>query len=204
MAATYNVQVVIPTADNLLANFATNTWHFTTVTEPDLEDVFDALEDFYNDMNTYMSTMVRQTGWVFKAYDIDDPEPRAPVLTRTWDLTSSVTGAPLPPEVSLCLSFQATKVSGTPQARRRGRVYLPFLDTGTMGTDGRPTPTVVTNIASYGADLLAASVASTDWEWIIYSRVAPGIASVADGWVDNEYDTQRRRGRAATSRTTFT
>jgi len=199
----YTVQAIIPTTDNVAANYATNTWTFEADDLTALGLACDALEDFYNDLDTYFSSMVRQTDFMLKCYDNTDPEPRAPVLTREFDLSSAPSGAPLPPEVSICLSFQADQVSGVPQARRRGRIYIPFVDTSTMGTDGRPTGTVVTNIASYGDTLLTASNGAATWTWLVFSRVEPGYSVISNGWVDNEYDTQRRRGRPYTSRVVF-
>jgi len=82
-------------------------------------------------------------------------------------------------------------------------VYLPFFGETGNDTDGRPTPAMVTALAAAGGALLTASTAAATWAWLTYSTVAPGYTQVVNGWVDNEWDTQRRRGRAATSRTTF-
>jgi hypothetical protein len=196
---------VIKTADNVAANYATNTYHFKADDLTALSLAHAALTTFYQAIDTNFSDMVNAGagGLEITSWDFGDSPPRAPVLTTTATLAGmSING--LPPEVALCMSFQGARLSGVPQARRRGRVYIPFLtETANDGT-GRPSSALITSIANAGQALLTASDGAATWEWEIYSSVAPGFTTVTDGWVDNEWDTQRRRGRVATSRTTFT
>jgi hypothetical protein len=199
----YRTQATIRTADNVSANYATNTWH---VLAPDLVELAlweAALTAFYQAVDVRISTLAGSTNALqYKHYDLADPEPRAPVLTGQASLSPS--GSPLPPEVALVMSFQAEQSSGVPQARRRNRIYLPFLNTGSGHTDGRPASAAVTDVTNAGAALLAASgPTSSDWQWIVYSPTDSTFDLVDNGWVDNEWDTQRRRGRVRTSRTTF-
>lgn len=200
----YRTQVTIRTADNIAANYATNTWHCIA---PDLVELAlweAALTAFYQAVDVRISTLAGSTNALqFKHYDLNDPEPRAPVLTGQASLSPS--GSPLPAEVALVMSFQGAQASGVPQARQRNRVFLPFLNTGAGHTDGRPSSSAVTTVTDAGAALLAASgpVAATDWVWVVYSPTTDTFVEVDNGWCDNEWDTQRRRGRVATSRTTF-
>lgn len=199
----YRTQVSINTADNIAANFATNTMH---VFAPDLVELalwHSALVTFYQSIDIHFSNLVRASdGVTMKSYDLSDPEPRAPVLTFDGNLT--VGGSPLPTEVSLVMSFQAPRSSGINQARRRNRIYIPFISQASMGTDGRPSAACVSAIVTAGGDLLAASgPTSADWQWMVYSPSDDDYDLVDNGWVDNEFDTQRRRGRQATSRSTF-
>lgn len=202
---TYRTQVQILTADGTPANYATNTWHCAA---PDLVELAlweAALVAFYEDISNYMSNQVKATpnNLYFKHYDIADPEPRAPVLEGPQSFTPNNT-AGLPPEVALVVSFQAPKTSGVPQARRRNRIYLPFLTAAANSTDGRPAGAFLTAVETAAADLLAASgPTSADWQWMVYSPTDNAIDLVDNGWIDNEWDTQRRRGRIATSRYTF-
>ena len=200
---TYRTQVTIATTDNVSANYATNTWHCLA---PDLVELalwHSALLAFYQLIDVDFSNLVRTTdGCMMKSYDMADPEPRAPVLTFEGDLSPG--GAPLPPEVSLVMSFQAAQSSGVPQARRRNRVYLPFYNAAANGIDGRPDSTTITPVITAATNLLAASgPTSSDWQWIVRSPTDNTIDIVDNGWVDNEWDTQRRRGRPSTSRSTF-
>lgn len=200
---TFRTQVTIATADNLVANFATNTFH---VLAPDLAELalwHTGLVTFYQGFDNRMSDLVRTTdSLLIKSYDLADPEPRAPVLTFEGDLT--VGGATLPPEIAVVCSFQAEKSSGVNQARRRNRVYIPFINAASMDSDGRPNSGTVDDIVASAAALLAASgPTSADWQWIVYSPTDSQFDLVDNGWVDNEFDIQRRRGRLATSRDTF-
>lgn len=198
--ATYSVQFSVNTLDNVQANYATNTIH---VTGSDLSELDDAITDwgtFYNSFSSQFGNFVKTTdGLTWKAYDLADPQPRAPVREGARNLSPDNTGS-LPPEVALVLSFQAPKISGINQARRRNRIYLPFLKSSTNGTDGRPTAGVISALVGAATTLLAAS--GTTWDWVVYSPTIGSSSAepVTDGWVDNEWDTQRRRGRPATSR----
>jgi hypothetical protein len=60
---------------------------------------------------------------------------------------------------------------------------------------------VITTLAKALRDLIDASVTETTWSLAVYS-VADAVArEVTNGWVDNAWDTQRRRGIDATART---
>lgn len=199
----YRTQVTIQTADNLSANFATNTWHCAAGDLTELGLWHAALTTFYTTVDGEMSDLVKQTGGLqMKSYDLADPEPRAPVLTAGANLSTA--GAPLPTECALVLSFQAVKQSGVPQARRRNRVYLPFLKATNNDSTGRPSATLISAVDGAATTLLAASGGGgASWVWTVYSPTDNLMEEVNDGWIDNEWDTQRRRGRKATSRSVF-
>jgi hypothetical protein len=101
------------------------------------------------------------------------------------------------------LSFQGTPLSGTPQSRRRGRIYFGPFRTSGLNTQGRPAAGLITSLVNAGDALLAASDAAANWQWVIWSPTTGLEVGVANGWVDDEFDTQRRRGRVPTARTTF-
>lgn len=199
----YSTMAIIATQDNVSANYATNTWWCEADDLTALQSFHDELVTFYTTVDDMFSNLVRGVnGLELTSYLRTDPEPRPPVLTTMANL-SPLGGAPLPTEVSLVMSFQGDRMAGVPQARRRGRVYLPFMGEDDNHTDGRPTTAQVTMVANAGDALLTASTAATDWTWLVYSAVEPGYTIITNGWVDNEWDTQRRRGRPATIRTTF-
>lgn len=199
----YNSVAIIKTADNVEANYATNTWHFDADDLTALALCHAALATFYQALDAYMSNLVKTTdGLEVTSYAMADTKPRAPVLTSLTTLAPAGS-APLPTEVALCLSFQGVRSSGAIQSRRRGRVYLPFFDETSNFTDGRPASAFVTAVAGMGQTLLNASDSAGTWTWETYSTVEPGWVPVDNGWVDNEWDTQRRRGRPYTSRVTF-
>lgn len=200
----YITNATIATTDNVGANYATNSWSFMATDLTALAQVHAQLAVFYQGIDAFMSSLVRSAnGLELTSYARADTKPRAPVMVDRYTL-NPLGSAPLPTEVALCLSFQAAKISGSPQSRRRGRVYIPFMDEAYSDTAGRPTSGLVTGLATEAQAFLAASDAAVPWSWHVWSTVGLFGAAVADGWVDNEWDTQRRRGRKATSRTTFT
>lgn len=199
----YFVQATIFPTSNLNADAATNTWAITAVDVAQLNGVvFDTLQNFYIGLQSIFPNTVRQDDHLLKAYNRANAIPRAPVAQRRFNFPGVPGGAPLPPEVSMCMSFQGNQVSGQAQARRRGRVYLGPIRQDRVGTDGRPTAGLITTIRDAGDYLVDASAAAT-WQWEVWSTVNNAAAAVTNGWVDNEFDTQRRRGRVATSRSTF-
>lgn len=198
--ALYRAQITIPMDSGLPEDAATNTLYFDADTEGDLDDVHDALSDFYIAIDGLYSSLVDGLGVVVNYYRMSDPEPRTPVKTNgmlTWVTDSSAS----PTEVALVLSYQAAKISGLPQSRRRGRIYIGPLG---GGLSDRPNAVGQINpLVAAAQGLLDASTAATTWTWAQYSPTNNEGANVVSGWVDNEWDTQRRRGRAATSRTAF-
>ena len=199
----YRTQFVFKTTDGNSENFVTNTWYCLGVDPDDLDDFNIALRALYNTWRPQMSALIGQNNHEIKSYDMEDPEPRAPIVDTTFNLTSAPAGGSLPPEVSLCLSYQAPKVSGLPQARRRGRIFLPPMNGNAVDTTtGRPAAAAVTAAVACGDNLLTAAAAGT-WDWAVYSTVNGAGVAVTNGWVDNEFDTQRRRGRLPSFRTAF-
>lgn len=207
----FAVQVVTPTIDNLPENYATNVWHTEATDFTSLALFMGAVQAFYEDITLVHSQWVRQNGHEIKAYNLADPIPRAPVITNTFDLPSQPTAGTEPTEISCCLSFQAVAESGVPQSRRRGRIYIPFFGVGTGNNDGYIDSGTVGVIVGAAQALLTLSNAATDWYWATYSptivqqggTLGDAMRPVDNGWVDNEWDVQRRRGRIATARTTF-
>jgi hypothetical protein len=201
--AMYRIQYILHTLDGTPNNFVTNTFHVLAVDDADALAASIDIRGGYSTIVSYLSSLLTQNGHEFKIYNLEDPEPRAPTDEGSWNLSSAPAGSNLPPEVALCMSFQAEKISGVPQARRRNRVYLGPFDVSACGTDGRPAPALVTLVADWGEAIFTAAGLGT-WDWAIYSTFSPTTGVIAaNGWVDNEFDTQRRRGRESTSRTTF-
>jgi hypothetical protein len=192
-------------------NVWVNTWHFSHIGPPsDFDNVRDMLEDFYTEVPTgttlsiesfFPDSMFSPTASV-TAYNLADPEPRVPVYTSTFAVGPSSADS-LPTEVSLCLSLHAEFVSGSPNARRRNRKYLGPFVIGS-NSDGRPGNDLVECVLMSARDLLAASEASASWDWVTWSPTASQEHEVVGGWVDNAWDTQRRRGLDPTLRGLWT
>lgn len=197
-------------------NHVVNTWWCTPVGATDSDAAAQAfataLSVFYNAIDAHMSA--GSNGWVpsFTAYDLIDPKPRQPILATALSTLANSSGDSLPRELSVCLSFHGEFVSGVNPARRRGRVYLgPWASAANNGTTGKVTSTVYSAIQSAGNTLLTTSEASSEFRWVVYSPTTDtaglgglGVYEVVGGWVDSEWDIQRRRGEnGSTTRITF-
>lgn len=209
----WRADVSIPYYTGLPTDVVVNTFHFNfpagTPDEDNYDDLKVVLQEFYSsvygDASTHgLSPWMRPGATTLKIYNLSDPTPRTPVYneTESWPMTQS-TGGALPTEVAICLSYQAPKVSGLSQARRRGRIYLGgwgYVNTeGTSTAFPKPTSAALAAIGD-AAEVLLIHGADNGWYWNVWSRVNNSGAVVHDGWVDDAFDTQRRRGQAASTR----
>lgn len=215
--AVVKVQASIDRDTTLPEDRATNTWWMVTPGDfpapVDLTDITTALGNFYVAIAPSILGSVNGNAVNFRTYNMADPTPRAPWSTATRTIAPSVSN-PHPEEVAICLSFQGAQVSGTPQARRRGRVFLGPVSFGTADIASgrlRITSAARTTITAAAKALLDASTAAANWTWVCQSQAGtPGFPAddfstpVANGWVDDAFDTIRSRGPAATTRTVFT
>lgn len=183
-----------------------NVWHFDVPTGDFSEDIADALEAFYdavpdpsaNSVGQFMSDLLDGQATI-TMYNLNDTPPRVPIHEHPFTITTG-SGA-LPSEVALCASFHAPAVSGLSQAHRRGRVYIgPLAPSANNTAEGRPLAAFRLCLARSLRDLIAASLAQLDWSLAVYSPTLDTASKVEAGWVDNAFDTQRRRGENPTSR----
>lgn len=208
-------QSIIKTVSAIPADFSINRFHFLTVSSPastsELDEIQDRVRDFYDStlsttrrLGAAFSSVVAQNGHEVVMYDMADPEPRVPIREFSWNLSVAPSTVGYPTEVALVLSFQAERVSGIPQARRRNRIYFPFINTsygGLSGNQVRPSANFITDLVTAGGEVLGRNTGGVDW--VVRSETT-GVTELTDnGWVDNAFDSQRRRGPAATSRTLF-
>lgn len=212
--AIYRAQFTLPYYTNLPTDVVVNDWHFSwTIGNPvdsNYEDLRDDLIDFYNAVYSgglagdVMAPWCRPADASLKIYNINDPTPRAPRWEGPAALADNrVSSSGIPLETALCCSFQGDPLSGVNQARRRGRIFLGGLgaatDTGDTTHFPKPDPTLQVNI-NIAAEALAVATAAHQWLWVVYSRMNGTGAAVTNGWVDNAWDTQRRRGNEPTAR----
>jgi hypothetical protein len=116
-------------------------------------------------------------------------------MTGSWSSVSA------PPELAVVISFQATTQPGIPQARRRNRIYMGPL--GFIATGGLIPNTQRDAFKDAAQQFLIDANGWANWGWVVYSPTAQTIAQVNNGWVDNAYDIQRRRGLLSTERVVF-
>lgn len=204
--ATIRAQVTLKTVDAVSENFVSNNWAFSG-TNPQAETVgiASALQVFYSACASYLSPAIAQNAHEIKMSNLPGTPPNYPFYTTAFNLSSAPAGSPLPSEVATCLSFQGDKAAGFPQARRRGRIFIGPLDTTALDASGRPAAAMLTAITAAASTFRASITAlGTDTYWSIWSVTDQAPVEVLNGWMDNAFDTQRRRGIDRTSRTTFT
>jgi hypothetical protein len=197
----YKVMITIPMTSGLPEDAAVNTWHCDALSLPGgYEDFVDELEVLYREIGDLWSTKVDDTKVRATVYRMADPTPRAPVFTRL--LTGLTKGsAALPPEIAITCSFQGERTSGESQARRRGRVFLgPLSTVWTSTTDPTVAAANLTKISNAFNAFVGASDISATFDWCVYSPSDASLVPVNNGWVDNAFDVQRRRGTDPTTR----
>lgn len=133
---------------------------------------------------------------------VDPPGTTGPpeeISTFTIPQLGSAMG---PREVALCLSYSADPDEFRP--RFAGRLYVGPWPQSEMNvvpaSSGTNTPQLDLQALAVGLQNLG----GPDIDWITFSRVTLQGSPVRRWWVDNEWDTQRRRGRVATNRLTGT
>lgn len=188
----------------------TNTFHFTELTPlglaavssaitPLIDAFYTTVYGFTNGAANYVQWTNMQVNW----YDLSQPPPRAP-LSIDFGIPASATVTTVPTEVSAVLSFQGDRVSGVPQSRRRGRIYLGGLGTGWIQPSSSSAfPTLSgTPIATLGtaAETLRDAAITAGARWSVWSPTDQEAVFVTNGWVDNGPDTQRRRSVESSNR----
>lgn len=171
------------------------------------ERIADTLEDFYGGVHAPATSalsqfipemMVSATAEV-RVYDLGAPAPREPeIYLRT--MTAMGTNTPLPSECASCLSF----VAGPNTPRTRGRIYLGPLSSGAMGTVSaghlRPSASMQSSMVQAATWLMGGP---NDITWCLLSQADASAKVITGGWVDDAFDTQRRRGGDPTARVSF-
>jgi hypothetical protein len=209
-------QVVLQRDSGLPRDVIMNTFHFQTATfgpptGADYDAVQAALGNFYNGntgaggtLGVYLSSLL-DSGSVhrIKQYDMSQPAPRPVAYESTFSILTS-NANPAPAEVALCLSFRAPLEAGTDPKNRRGRIYLGPLGVNAIsvsvgnGADVAPAAALIGNLADAGKRLMDA----IGPQWVIFSPTNNQSEIITHCWVDNAFDTQRRRGGRASSRQT--
>jgi len=187
--------------------------------------------DFYahmtaggNPVGAYLSPVIFPRHGVIKVYDFADAKTRPILLQVDFNIAASLGGGGVPEEVALCLSYYTDR--NLPS--HRGRIYLGPLAAGAANASPvRPAASFVAALVDAASRLVAHvtvpagdgvvntwsphGAAETDppadpsgtAEWALYSRKLNTQVAITAGWVDDEWDSQRRRRIAASTRTTW-
>lgn len=216
--APQRVTLTVPRDTALPGDESVNTFHFSTglgggvFTEAESVTVADLIRDFFtvqgpdsvNSLNTYMSQVSNPAAAVIRFYDLNTPEPRIPYQEHTRNLGPFGGGAPMAEEVALCLSYRTDLVSGTNQARRRGRLFIgPLAASAAEVSNGRSRPTTAmrTTLLYAGRNLQnGIRGIGLNNDWVIWSPTDQEEHVISHLWVDDAWDTMRSRGPKASLR----
>lgn len=209
MLETYRVQIRYPLygGDD---QTATNTLYFRgndplTAEGTDISEILDRVQAYINAVRGQMPSTVFGASMtpVIVIYRMSDVPPRLPIFEGTdGSYTPSATQA-YPSDIAICLSFRADYTSGTPRARKRGRIFIgPVIANAgtTVANQGvRITAAAITAVLA-GATALATQVGSPLW-WVQWSETDGTWNLITEAWVDNQFDTRRSRDRSTVTRT---
>lgn len=215
--ADIQVRCSLRSANNAPADDCINTFALSDVTVG-IDDfgITTAFGDFYSAVQTgsgealgeYLNdTIVRTDGLLIELIDDPGTPPNAPYFTGTATLPGANSN-PLPQEVAMVLSYYTADYLTTPTpGRSRGRVYIGPLTVDAMTDGGLNTAAVPSanfkNVLQEAASNLKSTLESNGTPWSVWSRAAGTFEPIIAGWVDNEFDTQRRRGREQTLKSTW-
>jgi hypothetical protein len=211
----YQMRVVLPYTTNLPRDVSVNDWTIHLDSAGSLASAVTALIAFYttadwsggssHPFGYYASNLITAAtnGCRVETYQITNPASPvlgAPGSITTFTLAGRAAGSvELPHEVALCTSFAANG-TGAP-GRRKGRIYLGPFNNQMSG----PRPPTANRVAIAGATTaLQSALLALNGNIAIWSRADGVVRGAARGWVDDAWDTQRRRGIVATTRTTWT
>lgn len=197
----FRVMSTIVMDSGLPIDAVVNTFHVQASDDPaHWTELLGNWETFQVAIKGMYPSPVATSGHTIKVYNLSDTEPRAPDFEGDWSFGSLTTAAELPSEVAICLSFQGARTSGLVQARRRGRMFLGPVKQS-LCVDGRPDMTFAGGVLSEFLAFTAAE-AVDGVQFGVWSRVNEGFVIAEQAWIDNAFDTQRRRGLAPTTRAT--
>ena len=191
--AVHRYQIALA-ADSLLPrDRLVNTVHFDHTGAFIPDDVESVCEDLADLWGTHFSGVPREC--VVTAYDVG-PKPNEPIATAIVNAGLSQQST-LPREVSLCLSYYNDRHS----KRKRGRIYIPmgirFNSAGVRPTT--PQMQAVLDLYSEPNNSLP-DIGGVNVVFGVYSGRDSAFYPAKGAWVDDEWDTQRRRGLKPTTR----
>lgn len=200
-----------------------NTFHFWDAGARDPADVnacMNAVETFYTGVGGVGAAPSTPVGdwlspWVdrdaeLRGYDMQEPgaghngePPRTPTI-RPIHLGGPTSQAGMPEEVACIITVHGAPPLGK---RRRGRIYIGPLVLGaltpaTASTPGVPDSTFITNLTIAAKQLCDQVMTPLNWS-IRSEKPQENYVPIVSGYVDNAFDTQRRRGPGPTQRTPF-
>lgn len=129
------------------------------------------------------------------AYNLADPTPRPEKAMSHHTAVSPISDTTQARQVALCVSYYA----GRNLPRYRGRVFLMPLNNA--GASERPGSAIIDGAKGLITAVAAATNAATpQWTHFVYSKALGDLNPVTTWWVNDVWDTQRRRAPKETVR----
>lgn len=189
--------------DRFVNTFHTDSPSDVHITEAD--QVSAALGQFYETPPDGRTESVGQmlSPYVNRAYEIRtyrmlDPIQRVPEIRERTLPAPPAAVEGLPEEVAIVVSFHGD-APVTP--RTRGRIFLGPLNTFALDGGSTSTPATVDMLRRLILTEASERLANhPDMAWAVYSPTALTLTEVTGGFVDSAYDTMRKRGPVASTR----
>lgn len=207
-------QFILPHSTNIARDVVTNTMHWLgdglAPLNLQADEIADRLQAFYNTIygtNDMMGGYLLPNDCQVLVFDLDDPTPRIPEVRDVVITADTLSTSIVPAEVAIVLSYHAAPESGVPRQRLHNRIYLGGLGNGALVSASFNTPKVSaaarSQIATAATNLAGANTSVLEW---VQRSMTPTLTnrSISGGWIDNEPDTQRRRGQDSTDRSLWT
>lgn len=145
-----------------------NVWHVRTASsvfdQLELDAAVSELRTFYNALaNMYATSTVLSLG------DITDVESQEYRTSTFANVTSTTSGAVMPPSQQFCISWRTSLAA----RRGMGRTFIGPLSTLTMDADGTPTASALNVVQTAANALVDASTAAGAWSIGIYGLQEP-------------------------------
>jgi hypothetical protein len=160
----------------------------------DADDALGLCTDLANGLDTWATLHTKLT---VTCYQADHAPPNFPIASFVKNPTL-LASAPANRDLALCLSYFATDN----RPRKRGRLYIPCCVCSINGNANNATPANMTKVAALVP--VFTGLGGVDVDWVVWSRADNTSRPVTDWFIDNAWDTQRRRGAIATARQTGT
>ncbi len=193
--ANYDLQVALHHSSNMPEDDCVNTLHYDINFPDTFESVSDDIALAYQGL--FALRVGPTTGLTIKWYE-PGLNPGGAVYTKKYTTGYISTLQAAPREVAVCLSYATVDNVDASTPRRRGRIYVgPISGNNTNSAD--VFAGLRNDILTFGQALASAGSAGNA-TWKLYSRADNGYFKIESIWVDNAWDTQRRRGLKATVR----
>jgi len=194
---TYAFQISMPINDTLPRNRISNTIHLQHVVGSLFDTDLQAMTD--DIVGMYQARYHNTTGEIVcKAYDTD-AKPNYPRAATEVNV-GTAWGCSAPREVCLVLSFAGDHRGNKSE---RGRVYLQnTLDASVWALGLRPATTQL----QWALDFYTKpnqsfpDLGGVDWKFGVWSPTYKKFTQSTQAWVNDDWDTQRRRGLRETTR----